>query len=130
MVEGDIIAYWSRKQKTGVADSTCYGELDAATIGLKEAIFVKHLFEDFGVKLGPIHACCDNKAAIDVIHNPGVTKKTAHYERRLFFCREAYQDDKAVFHLVPTKEMMADSLTKITDRSTYFDFRNFILGIT
>ena len=72
---------------------------------------------------------CDNKAAIDVIHNPGVTKRTAHYDRRVFFAREAHLNRKAKFVLVKTDVMMADGLTKVVDRSKFFTCRAYLLGI-
>ena len=65
-----------------------------------------------------------------MIHNPGTTKRTAHYDRRLFFAREQYQNGRAIFYLVKTEKMMADIMTKVTDRAKFFLCRNFIMRIT
>jgi len=126
--DGDTVVWYSRKGKL-VADSTCKTELEGVVEGLKETMFVKQLVEDMGGQInGKPIIVCDNKAAIDVIRNPGVTKRTAHYERRLYYAREEYMNGGAGFLLVPTHDMMADGMTKVVDRKTFFRCRDFTMG--
>ena len=71
----------------------------------------------------------DNKAAIDIIHNPGVTKRSIHYERRIFFARDAHLMGRARFLLTTTDKMMADGLTKVVDRTKFFACRAYLMNL-
>ena len=67
----------------------------------------------FDVKVdGPVYAITDNKAAYDVIRQPGTTKRTAHFSRWLHFARELYLLNKVEIILTVTNTMPADILTK------------------
>ena len=124
-----VLSYFSRKIKFAVPDSSCYAELAQLNITLKEAMFIFNLLEDMFVKCDVPVIYCDNKAAIDIIKNPGVTKRSVHYERWLFFARDAYLHLRANFVLVTTDMMMADSLTKVVDRTKFYICRQFMMNI-
>ena len=78
---------------------------------------------------GVPHLVCDGKSALDIIKNPGVTKRSAHYENWLFFARDAFLTNKARFFHTTTDKMMADNLTKVVDRTKFFACRNYQMNI-
>ena len=121
------VAYFSRKTKVIVHDSTCYAEINVIVLTLKEATFVKHIIEDmFGVVQSPV-IVTDSKSAFDIIKNPGVTKHSIHFERWIYFARAAYLHNRAKFILTPDACMMADFLTKVTDKTKYYLCRAYVL---
>ena len=125
---GAAVSFFSRKPKFVVPDSSCYAELNVIVQALKEAIFVNHIYEDmFGVSK-KIVIITDNKAAYDIIKNPGVTKHSVHFERWIYFARNAYLHGRAKFVLTTDANMMADSLTKVTDRTKFYACRSYLMN--
>ena len=104
-------------------------ELHATFAVLKEAIFVCNVSEDMFAKRTTPQCVTDGKSSYDVTMNPGVTKNTVHYERWLYFVRDANLHQRAQFYLTTTDKQMADSLTKIVDRSKFFACRNYMMNI-
>ena len=128
MINGSVGSYFSRKCKFLVPDSSAYAELHAIVEALKEAIFVNHIQEDmFGKSQIPL-IITDNKAAYDMIKNPGATKHSKHIERWVMFARDAFLHNRAKFLLTGTANMMADSLTKVTDRTKFYKCRDYMMN--
>ena len=123
------VAYFARKTKTPVPDSSCYAEMNVIVQTLKEAMFTKHIVEDMFGKVGTPVLITDSKAAYDIIKNPGVTKHSIHFERWIYVARDAYLHNRAKFVLTTDATMMADFLTKITDRTKFFTCRNFVMHV-
>ena len=73
--------------------------------------------------------CVDSKSGYDTIMNPGVTKRTAHFERWLFWARELYMEKKLLLNLVRDEDMMADALSKVTDRGKFLKCRGALLNL-
>ena len=46
-----------------------------------------------------------------------------------YFARDAYLHNKAKFFLTGTDTMMADSMTKVVDRTKFFVCRNYMMNI-
>ena len=78
---------------------------------------------------GPMPAITDNKAAYDIVRNPGATKRTAHFDRWLHFARDLYLRNALRVYLTPTSKMMADINTKATDRATFFRCRAYQMNL-
>ena len=49
--------------------------------------------------------------------------------RGAYFARDAYLHNKAKFFLTGTDTMMADSMTKVVDRTKFFVCRNYMMNI-
>ena len=95
---------------------------------LKEALFIKYLLEFLGIDVkGPMPCICDNKAACDVIKQPGATKRTTHFNRWLHFAREQCLANAIEMYLTGTDNMMADIFTKPVDKTKYLKCRDYIL---
>ena len=146
MWRNGVVAWFSRKVRYQ-PDSTCNAELGALNTVLKETMFASNqLNERYGSlvatphlvtpkgntqydAMGVPHLVCDGKSALDIIKNPGVTKRSAHYETWLFFARDAFLTNKARFFHTTTDKMMADNLTKVVDRTKFFACRNYQMNI-
>ena len=103
--------------------------MDAIVVLLKEMVFFIELCDDLGVKIKLPRLLTDSKSAVDIIKNPGVTKRSTHFERRLHYAREMYLHGRFVLHLVSTHDMMADGMTKVVDRDKFFKCRNYVMNV-
>ena len=123
------VAWHARKLKITVPDSTCMIELYAINATLRETEFVANILEDMSVKVTTPHVITDSKSALDIIMNPGATKRSVHYERWLYFARDAFLHNRARFFLFGTDKMMADGMTKVVDRLKFFIIRTYIMNL-
>ena len=96
---------------------------------LKEAVFVLEILRDLGHEFEYVRGYTDSKSGYDTIMNPGVTKRTAHFERWLFWARELYMEKKLLLNLVRDEDMMADALSKVTDRGKFLKCRGALLNL-
>ena len=64
---------------------------------------------------------CDNKAAIDISHNPVQHDRTKHVEVDRHFIKEKLEAKLIVFPFVPTEEQLADILTKAVSSKAFQD---------
>ena len=122
------IAWASRKMKF-VPLSTCQAELAMINMMLKEAICATHILEDMGMKMTVPHVVNDGKSAIDTVKNPGMTKKSTHFERWLQFARDLYLKKQVHMFACKTDLMMGDNMTKVTDKTKFFACRNYQMNI-
>ena len=89
------------------------------------------VLEFIGVQFdGPISSITDNKATYDIVRNPGATRRTAHFDRWVHFARQLYLRGALKIFLTDTHNMMADGLTKVTDKTTFFRGRRYAMNIT
>ena len=51
--------------------------------------------------------------------NAGVTKHTVHFERWLYYVRDAYLKKKVEITFVPTEKMRADDKTKVVHKAKF-----------
>ena len=120
---GAAVVWFARKLKF-IPLSTCEAEVAALVNGLKESVFVLEILTDLGYEFESLPGFTDSKSGYDTVLNPGVTKRTAHFERWLYYAREMYLANKLLLSLVKDEEMMADALSKITDRVKFFKCRD------
>ena len=95
---------------------------------LKEGEFAAQVCDFLGAQLrGPGAIITDNKAAHDVVRQPGATKRTVHFDRWLHFARELYLRNKIKVFLTGTDNMMADGFTKPVDKTKFLKCRDYIM---
>ena len=82
-----------------------------------------------GMKMTVPHVVNDGKSAIDTVKNPGMTKKSTHFERWLQFARDLYLKKQVFMFACKTDLMMADNMTKVTDKTKFFACRNYQMNI-
>jgi hypothetical protein len=125
---GAGVTWFARKPKTP-PDSSAMGELAVTVEGSKAMIFTANVVEDMVGTIGVPHMLNDNKAAIDMIHKPGVTKKSVHYERWIHFARELHLSGRMKYFWCSTVQMMADGFTKVVDKATFLKGRAYYMNI-
>jgi hypothetical protein len=79
-VGGNLVTWRSKKQNV-VARSTAKAELRAMAHGVCEVLWLKILLSELGLfQSKPLMLYCDNKAALDIAHNPVHHGRTKHIE--------------------------------------------------
>ena len=81
--------------------------------GVCELLWIRNLLEELGFK--PKHAMqlnCDNKAAIDIAHNPVQHDRTKHVEVDRHFIKEKLEAKIIKVSFVKSEDQLADVLTK------------------
>jgi len=95
------------------AESSAEAEYAAAYQATRDIIFVRNLCDDLGFTLhGTLILAVDNKAAIDIANNVGVTARNKHFDRVFHLIREQVQHLKLKLVHVKTDEQRADFYTK------------------
>jgi len=113
-LNGGAVTWKSSKQST-IADSTTEAEYIAAAEAAKEAVWMKGLLEELRVVPSisdPVDLYCDNNGAIAQAKEPRSHQKSKHIMRRFHLIREIIQRGDVKMCKVPSKENVADPLTK------------------
>ena len=111
VVNGGCVSWQSKLQKT-VASSSTEAEIHAAAAATKEAMWLRLLLKEFGVKATPMKILCDNQGAIRNMENPIISARTKHVGIRFAFVRDRVEAGEIAFEYVSTHENAADMLTK------------------
>nr|AFP55546.1 gag-pol polyprotein [Rosa rugosa] len=120
-VGGNLVTWKSKKQKV-VARSSAEAEYRGMARGLCEMLWLRNLLNDLGFrqkKAMPLY--CDNKAAIEIAHNPVQHDRTKHVEVDRHFIKEKLDGQIILFPFVPTEEQLADILTKALSTKAFYD---------
>ena len=128
MMNGGPISWSSRLQKL-CAQSTAESEIYAVTDSVKEAIHVKLLCEDAGIRPPgiPLTIWEDNTACVHLGHGLKGSKAAKHFEVRLRFLNEQVQNGTVEFARIDTKDQLADGFTKALGGPQFLQFRNQVL---
>ncbi|GJX04366.1 hypothetical protein Tco_0190282 [Tanacetum coccineum] len=89
-----------------------YGLMEA----VKEAIWLKGLLEEWGMKLNTMVVNCDNQGAIHLSRNHVFHGKTKHINVRYHFIKEVLEAKMVEVLKVGTKHNVANSLTNVVPR--------------
>ena len=127
-MNGGPIAWSSRQQKL-CAQSSAESEIYAVTDSVKEALHIKLLCEETGVRKEgiPMTIWEDNNACIHLAHNLRGSQAAKHFELRLRLLNEHVQEGNIEFSRVDTKNQLADGMTKPLHRVPFEIFRNQML---
>nr|GEV71606.1 hypothetical protein [Tanacetum cinerariifolium] len=88
-------------------------EYMALTEAVKEAIWLKGLLEELGVKLNTVEVNCDNQGEIHLSRNHVFHERTKHINVRYHFIREVLEVKTVKVLKVDTEHNAADALTKV-----------------
>jgi hypothetical protein len=111
-VGGNLVSWRSKKQSV-VARSTAEAEFRSMASGLCELMWLRILL--FELRLlddGPLKLCCDNQAAINLVHNPVQHDRTKHVEIDRHFIKEKIDKGILQVSFVKSIDQVADVLTK------------------
>jgi hypothetical protein len=107
---------WSSKFLPTVATSTMEAEYMAAAAAAKMALWLRKLMatmQDEGTQDMPgIELKCDNQAALALMHNPVHHQRAKHIDVCHHFLQERVARGEISIAFVPTKDMLADVMTK------------------
>ncbi|RVW31843.1 Retrovirus-related Pol polyprotein from transposon RE2 [Vitis vinifera] len=116
----NLVTWRSKKQKV-VALSSAEAEFRGIVKGICELIWLKRLLIEIGFAPSfEIDLFCDNKAAIDIAHNPVQHDHTKHVEVDRNFIKRNLEEKVIRFPFVRFEDQLADILTKaISDKVFY-----------
>ena len=121
---------YSAKQTKEVPLSTAEAESIEGSRATKEGMFVRGLANNNNKQVhGATLTIGDNKAMIDQCFKEGATVRTRYYERTALFLKRAALLLIIKPVLVKTTDMIADILTKPTDKGTFVKMRNIIMNV-
>ena len=120
---------WTVRIFRVICHSSAEAEIGAASLMHKRLAFVLQLLSDMKLKgLCPVIVFVDNTAALELCQKLGVTAKTAHFLRWLYYFRLSVLNKLSVPYFCPTKLMLADAMTKVVDSATLQQFFDIILN--
>ena len=133
---GYIIMYlngavdWSSSHLKIVPDNTNEAESAVGSRAAKAMLFVRALNYFHGrttVRLTPMLG--DNKALFDQMQQDGASSRTRYYERAVLLLKRAVL--LLIFRpfLITTVHMIADVMTKATDRGTFYKMRAQMMNL-
>ena len=124
-----VVSYGMKKQAS-VAISTAEAEINAASEAASEAVHLAGIHADAGFPLnGPVVLYLDNKAAIDMAHDPTHLTKAKHIKRRSFFVRELVEDKQVEVQYVRSEDNTADIFTKPLKKRSFLKHRARLLNM-
>ena len=90
---------------------------------MREGLWLQKLLEELHITVEiPIKLYRDNKAAINISHNPVQHDKTKHIEVDRHFIKEKIEKGMICMTYIPTREQLVDIFTKGLQKSSFEDF--------
>ena len=126
---GNATVSWSSKRQATVAKSTAEAEYVALSYATQEAVWLRQLLNDvgFGTNSSTI-IFEDNNGAIDLSRNAKYHNRTKHIDISHHFVRERVKSKEIDVVHCPSKDMVADVLTKGIPRVQFHKLRD-LLGV-
>ena len=116
---GNLVTWRSKKQKV-VARSSAEAEFRGMSHGVCELLWLEKLLRDLGFKhKGAMKLHCDNKAAIEIAHNPMQHDRTKHVEIDRHFIKEKLDAGIIMFPFVVFEDQLANVLTKVMSNNVF-----------
>ena len=118
------------KQKINTKSST-EAELIGLSDGLSLVIWARNFLESQGYKMPPATVFQDNMSTIAMLKNGRPTSdRTRHVNIRFFFACDKEASGEINIEYKPTKEMLADILTKPLQGELFMQLRSELLNCT
>lgn len=126
---GGVISYKSHKQ-TVIATSTAYAEYIALASAAKEAIWLDKLVTQLRYnstpallqQTRPITILGDNNSSLAIANADRNSNRTKHFDIVYHYTRECVDSGQIKVQYVPTKDMVADGLTKALEPAKFKAF--------
>ncbi|KAK0581627.1 hypothetical protein LWI29_016112 [Acer saccharum] len=120
-VGGNLVT-WRSKKQTVVSRSSAEAEFRGIAQGITELLWLKNLLGDLGFHpKGSMKLYCDNKASVQIANNPVQHDRTKHVEIDRFFIKENIEEKIIEIPYVPSKDQLADILTKAINGRNFHD---------
>eukprot|EP00253_Pinus_taeda_P004881 PITA_04881 len=126
---GSKLVSWFSKKQSSIALSTAEAEYVATASCYTRLLWMMQTLQDFQIICTPpISILCDNTSATNISKNPVMHSKTKHIPIKYHFLREQVLEQKVKLEYVPSKEQVADILTKPLPREM-FEYLKKKLGV-
>lgn len=104
---------WKASLQPVVALSTTEAEYIALTEAVKEALWIKGLLDELGVKTQAATVYCDSQSAIHLSKNQMFHERTKHIDVKLHFVRDILSKGSVKVDKIDTNDNPADMITKV-----------------
>ena len=120
MLNGGIVAWMSKKQRT-VSTSTTEAEYIALGHGARQGVWMRRFINELGLDKPTPHITLlgDNESSISLAQNAEQHSRTKHIDIQHHYLRAMVEDRELVVEWVPTKDMLADGLTKALTKDQF-----------
>lgn len=128
MLAGAAI-YWRVRLQPTVALSSTEAEFTNMTDAGKAAIYLRYILDELELTQStPTQIIADNQGAtrMAMAHQP--TRRTRHVEMKHFAVLQWTEDEHIAFKDTPTSLNIADSLSKPTPRTTFYEHFDCLMG--
>jgi hypothetical protein len=126
--QGGLVS-WASKLQATVATSTAHAEYQAMSAASREGVWLLRVLGDVGRPLdGSLELRGDNLGAQAIASNPVSHTLSKHWAVQLHAIRELVDDRTVRLTYCPTREMIADALTKPLGRTAFERCRD-LLGV-
>ena len=113
----------------GGALSSAKVEYATASYACREVAFVRNVLVGLGFPLmHPTVVCVDNRAAIEIAHNIGVTSRNKHFVDAIHYFRHLVDHRIVIPTHVLTKHQRADGFTKCLGKSPFKEWLRMLLS--
>ena len=120
---------WSSKRQAITAASTAEAEYIAASVAVREVVYLRQLLAELGFpqeSATVLHE--DNQPCIHLANNPATSSRTKHIDIRYHIVRERVSSGEVELRYIPTRDQLADMLTKCVPGPQLTRQRGMICG--
>jgi hypothetical protein len=105
---------WRSKLQTIIAQSTAEAEFVAASMAVKEILWLHKLLWVLCIPRQSIHLMCDNESALKLMQTEcnRVSARSKHIDLQYWFIVDHVMKKDIVAKFIASKDMLADSFTK------------------
>ena len=129
MLGGGPVAWFSKKQES-VATSTMEAEFYALARATSETLWLRNFLAGLHIDISaPSTILIDNQATIDYVQNPTHRTRAKHIDIKFHFVRDYFNRRQITLGYVPTKDNLADALTKPLAYPQHWYLANSFMGI-
>lgn len=122
---GDSLVSWSSKRQAIVSRSSAEAEYRGVANAAAECCWIRQLLGELHVKIDKATLLyCDNISAVYLTENPVLHGRTKHVELDVHFVREKVAIGEVRVRHVPTRQQIADIMTKGLPTALFEDFRS------
>ncbi|KNZ44156.1 hypothetical protein VP01_9451g1, partial [Puccinia sorghi] len=121
---------WNSKKQRNITMSSTESEMSALSDGEQENLWLSFLIEEFWkIKLPPTLFHIDNKGLLEKLKFFGSNSKTKHLDIKIKNLREKFKNKDIDVKLIPSTDMIADSLTKAAPYSSIKNLQEKCLSV-
>ncbi|XP_075486210.1 secreted RxLR effector protein 161-like [Primulina tabacum] len=120
---------WKATSQFVVALSTTQSEYLALSEGIKEALWLKGMVSELGVKQDKVVVHCDNQSAIHLSKHQVYHERSTHINVRLHFVKDIISKRDVQVENIDTKDNPVDMMTKSLPQSKFVHCMNLVKAL-